>query len=109
MKNIMYGGNANFYHAPLAEYAGLLDFLAESVGPTPGVLPRSARTMARRWSRPKSSRHSAYPTAMLLPMTFPHRRRHRDRRAPPHRRDGQKAVVYIKSANYLKPETSPTL
>lgn len=39
VKNLMYGGNANFYHAPLAEYAGLLDFLAESVGADTWVLP----------------------------------------------------------------------
>ena len=72
VKNIMYGGNANFYHAPLAEYAGLLDFLAEALAPTQ-VLPSVGPDYGRGDGAGQSHQGiSAYPTAMLLPMTFPY-------------------------------------
>jgi dihydrodipicolinate synthase/N-acetylneuraminate lyase len=106
VKNIMYGGNANFYHAPLAEYAGLLDFLAESVGADTWVLPSVGPDFGKMMEQAKVIKASPYPTAMLLPMTFPYTDaglatgiRHVTDAM------GKKAVVYIKSANYLKPET----
>jgi len=106
VKNIMYGGNANFYHAPLDEYASLLDFLAESVGADTWVLPSVGPDYGKMMQQAKVIRTSPFPTAMLLPMTFPYTDaglatgiRHLTDAM------GKKAVVYIKSARYLKPET----
>jgi dihydrodipicolinate synthase/N-acetylneuraminate lyase len=106
VKNIMYGGNANFYHAPLDEYASLLDFLAESVGADTWVLPSVGPDYGKMLAQAKIIKASAYPTAMLLPMSFPYTDaglatgiRHLTDAM------GKKAVVYIKTTNYMKPDT----
>ena len=72
VKNIMYGGNANFYHVTLDEYAELLAFLESAVAADTWVLPSVGPDYGKAMSQAKIIRTSAFPTAMLLPMSFPY-------------------------------------
>lgn len=110
VRTLMYGGNANFYHVAVSEYARLLDFLAEAAGPDTWVLPSAGPDYGKAIDQAAILRSSPFPTAMLLPMTFPYTdgglatgiRRFTDAM-------GKKAVIYIKSDNYIKPETLAAL
>jgi len=110
VRSLMYGGNANFYHVPLSEYAATLDFLAETAGADTWVLPSIGPDYGKAIDQAAIIKASYFPTAMVLPMTFPFTeaglangiRRITDAMGKP-------AVVYIKSDPYLNPETVKAL
>lgn len=110
VRSLMYGGNANFYHIPLSEYAATLDFLAEAAGADTWVLPSIGPDYGKAIDQAAIIKASSFPTAMLLPMSFPFNdaglaigiRRITDAMGKP-------AVVYIKNEPYLKPETLKAL
>ncbi len=110
VRSVMYGGNANFYHIPLSEYAATLDFLAEAAGADTWVLPSIGPDYGKAIDQAAIIKASKYPTAMILPMTFPFTN---DGVAAGIRRItdamGKPAVVYIKADPYLKPETVKAL
>ena len=106
VRNVMYGGNANFYNIAVSEYARVVDFLAEAAGPDTWVLPSAGPDYGKLIDQAAILRSRAFPTAMLLPMSFPYTdagladgvRRFSDALGKP-------AVVYIKAADYLRPDT----
>jgi dihydrodipicolinate synthase/N-acetylneuraminate lyase len=106
VRSLMYGGNANFYHLAPSEYPAVLDFLAEAAGADTWVLPSAGPDYGKLVDQAAILKGRAFPTAMLLPMTFPFTdeglavaiRRFTDILAKP-------AVVYIKSDHYILPET----
>ena len=106
VKNIMYGGNANL-PCTAGRIRGPAGPFWPKRRPDTWCCPRSARTMATgAMEQAKIIKASAYPTAMLLPMTFPYTDagiatgvRH------PDRRDGQEGRRLHQVANYLKPDT----
>jgi dihydrodipicolinate synthase/N-acetylneuraminate lyase len=110
VRSLMYGGNANFYHVPLSEYAATLDFLAETADADTWVLPSIGPDYGKAIDQAAIIKASPFPTAMVLPTTFPFTdaglatgiRRITDAMGKP-------AVVYIKSDPYLKPETVKAL
>jgi len=110
VRSLMYGGNANFYHVAPSEYAQLLDFLEEASGPDTWVLPSAGPDYGKLVDQAAILKGRAFPTAMLLPMTFPFTdqglgtaiRRSTDILGKP-------AVVYIKSDHYIRPETLAAL
>lgn len=110
VRSIMYGGNANFYHIALSEYAATLDFLAEAAGADTWVLPSIGPDYGKAMDQAAFIKASAFPTAMLLPITFPFTdgglaagiRRITDKMGKP-------AVVYIKSEPYIQPDTLAAL
>ncbi|HEX9391394.1 MAG TPA: dihydrodipicolinate synthase family protein [Usitatibacteraceae bacterium] len=110
VRSVMYGGNANFYHIPLSEYAETLDFLAEAAGADTWVLPSIGPDYGKAIDQAAIIKAGKYPTAMILPMTFPFTN---DGVATGIRRItdamGKPAVVYIKADPYLKPETVKAL
>ncbi len=110
VRSVMYGGNANFYHIPLSEYAATLDFLAEAAGADTWVLPSIGPDYGKAIDQAAIIKASKYPTAMILPMTFPFTN---DGVATGIRRItdamGKPAVVYIKADPYLLPETVKAL
>jgi len=109
VRSLMYGGNANFYHIPLSEYAETIDSLGESVGHDTWLLPSVGPDYGKMIDQAAILKSRSFPTAMLLPMTFPFTdagivtgvRRFTDA-------FGKPAVVYIKAENYLKPESVAT-
>ncbi len=110
VRSLMYGGNANFYHIALSEYAATLDFLSDAAGSDTWVLPSLGPDYGKAMDQAAIIKASAFPTAMLLPISFPFTdgglatgiRRITDAMGKP-------AVVYIKSEPYIKPETLKAL
>jgi dihydrodipicolinate synthase/N-acetylneuraminate lyase len=106
VRSLMYGGNANFYNIAVSEYAAVLDFLAETAGADTWVLPSAGPDYGKLIDQAALLRSRSFPTAMLLPMSFPFTddglaigiRRFTDALDKP-------AVIYIKSDNYIKPQT----
>lgn len=110
VRSLMYGGNANFYHLPVSEYAATLDFLAEAAGADTWVLPSAGPDYGKLIDQARLLKGTAFPTAMLLPISFPFTdagladgvRRFTDAMGKP-------AVVYIKSEPYIQPDTLAAL
>jgi dihydrodipicolinate synthase/N-acetylneuraminate lyase len=110
VRTLMYGGNANFYHVAVSEYASIVDFLADTAGADTWVLPSAGPDYGKAIDQAAILRTRAFPTAMLLPMTFPFTdgglaagiRRFTDALGKP-------AVIYIKSDNYIAPQTLAAL
>jgi dihydrodipicolinate synthase/N-acetylneuraminate lyase len=106
VSTLLYGGNANFYHVGVNEYAGLLDFLSEAVSDDTWVIPSVGPDFGRAMDQAQILKSRAFPTAMLLPLSFPYTdagladgaRRFTDA-------FGKPAVMYVKTDGYLKPET----
>jgi dihydrodipicolinate synthase/N-acetylneuraminate lyase len=106
VRSVMYGGNANFYNVGVGEYARLVDFLAETAGPDTWVLPSAGPDYGKLMDQASILKSRAFPTAMLLPMSFPFTdagladgiRRFSDAISRP-------VVVYIKASDYIAPNT----
>jgi len=106
VRSVMYGGNANFYHLAVSAYAETVDMLAELAGPDTWLLPSAGPDFGKLIDQAAILRARAFPTAMLLPMTFPFTdagladgiRRFSDALGKP-------VVVYVKADPYLKPAT----
>jgi dihydrodipicolinate synthase/N-acetylneuraminate lyase len=102
VSSLMYGGNANFYHLPVREYAEAVDFLADAAGADSWVLPSVGPDYGKMIDQALILKSRSFPTAMLLPNTAPYTfeglaagiRRFTDAMGKP-------AVLYIKSDNYL--------
>jgi dihydrodipicolinate synthase/N-acetylneuraminate lyase len=102
---LLYGGNANFYNIGLHEYAGLLDQLAQLAAPRTWVIPSVGPEYGRLIDQSAVLKSRAFPTAMVLPMTFPMTpagaatglRRFAEA-------FGKPVIVYIKAEGYLTPE-----
>jgi dihydrodipicolinate synthase/N-acetylneuraminate lyase len=105
VRTLMYGGNANFYNIGLYEYADLLDFLAEAAGADTWVIPSVGPDYGKLIDQARVLRTRAFPTAMVLPLTFPATsdgaengiRRFADAL-------GKQVIVYVKAENFLTPE-----
>ena len=106
VRSLMYGGNANFYHLAPSEYASVLDFLEQAAGADTWVLPSAGPDFGKLLDQAAILKGRPFPTAMLLPMTFPFTD---DGLAAAVRRFtdilGKPAVIYVKSDNYIRPET----
>lgn len=102
--SLMYGGNANFYHLPLSEYAATVDFLAEAAGADSWVLPSVGPDYGKLIDQAAMLKGRGFPTAMLLPYSGPMTdegfalgvRRFTDALGKP-------AVIYIKNDGYVAP------
>jgi len=64
---LLYGGNANVYHLPLAEYEPLLALLADAAGPTTLVVPSAGPTYGLLLEHARMIRRHRYQTVMVLP------------------------------------------
>ena len=90
VRSVMYGGNANFYNVGLGEYARIVDMLAALAGPDTWILPSAGPDYGKMMDQAAVLRTRAFPTAMLLPMSFPvHGRWPGGWRAALHRRAGR--------------------
>jgi dihydrodipicolinate synthase/N-acetylneuraminate lyase len=106
VRTLMYGGNANFYNTAVSEYAEVLDFLEQTAGPDTWVIPSAGPDYGKMMDQAKILRERKFPAPMVLPLTFPST----DEGAT----DGirrfsdavkRQVIVYIKSTNFLQPES----
>jgi dihydrodipicolinate synthase/N-acetylneuraminate lyase len=106
VRSLMYGGNANFYHLGVSDYARTVDLLAECVGADTWLLPSVGPGYGQMIDQAAVLKSRAFPAAMLLPVSFPYTdeglaegvRRFTDAFDRP-------AVIYVKSDPYCKPAT----
>ena len=107
---LLYGGNANFYHVKLSEYADLLQMLAEVSGDDTLVIPSAGPAYGTMMDQAAAIRDTQYPTVMVLPtkavMTEPGLMtgfRHFVEAI------NRPAVLYIKEEGYISPEGAAQL
>jgi dihydrodipicolinate synthase/N-acetylneuraminate lyase len=106
VRTLMYGGNANFYHLPLSEYAATLDFLAEAAGSDSWVIPSAGADYGKLIDQAAILRARNFPTAMALPFGHPSNdsgvataiRHFSDRLGKP-------VIAYVKGMGYIEPAT----
>ncbi len=102
---IMYGGNANFFHVGVAEYAAIVDSLAESVAPGTWLIPSVGPDFGKMMDQLAILRERAFPTAMMLPpggpLTAGGGMKGIERAAE---RYGRPLILYVKSESFLAPE-----
>jgi dihydrodipicolinate synthase/N-acetylneuraminate lyase len=106
VRTLMYGGNANFYHLPLSEYAATVDFLAEAAGKDSWVIPSAGADYGKLMDAAAILRSRAFPTAMALPFDRPANdsgvatalRKFADRLGKP-------IIAYVKAMGYIEPGT----
>jgi dihydrodipicolinate synthase/N-acetylneuraminate lyase len=102
---LLYGGNANFYNIGLHEYASILDALTELVAPGTWVIPSVGPDYGKLLDQAAVLKTRKFPTAMVLPMTFPSTpggavtglRKFAEAYGKP-------IIVYVKAEGYLTPE-----
>jgi dihydrodipicolinate synthase/N-acetylneuraminate lyase len=106
VRTLMYGGNANFYHLPMSEYAETVDFLAEAAGKDTWVIPSAGADYGKLLEAAKILRTRMFPTAMALPFGHPSNdsgvatalRRFSDALGKP-------VIAYVKALGYIEPAT----
>jgi dihydrodipicolinate synthase/N-acetylneuraminate lyase len=101
---LMYGGNANFYHVGLYEYAAILEFLEQAVAADTWVIPAVGPDFGKLIDQAEVLKTRAFPTVLVLPQTFP---------ATPDGSErailrfaeafGRRVIVYLKAENFLTP------
>ena len=104
VSTLLYGGNANLYNIGMYEYGALLDMLEQTAAAESWVIPSAGPDFGKLLDQAKVLRGRAFPTAMVLPQTFP---------ATPDgsekairlfaERYGRPVIVYLKSENFLTP------
>ncbi|MCB1228889.1 MAG: dihydrodipicolinate synthase family protein [Verrucomicrobiae bacterium] len=65
---LLYGGNANFYHIALSEYAHVLAGLVEAAGENSLVIPSVGPAWGTMMDQAKILGDFEFPTVMILPM-----------------------------------------
>lgn len=101
---LMYGGNANFYHVGVSDYPALLDVLEETAPPDAWVVPSMGPDYGRLIDQARILRGTRFPTAMVLPLTFPVTPEGAEtgiRRAADAL--GRPVIAYVKNEGYLEP------
>jgi dihydrodipicolinate synthase/N-acetylneuraminate lyase len=104
VSTLLYGGNANLYNIGLYEYGALLDMLEQTASATSWVIPSAGPDFGKLLDQAQVLRSRAFPTAMVLPQTFP---------ATPDgsekairmfaERYGRPVIVYLKAESFLTP------
>ena len=107
---LLYGGNANFYHIRLSEYAATLNMLAESAAPGTEIIPSAGPSYGVSMDQAAIVRDLPFPSVMVLP--------HTGLNTPDgvatglrHFAEayGRPIVVYLKAENYLTPALTGAL
>jgi dihydrodipicolinate synthase/N-acetylneuraminate lyase len=110
IRTLLYGGNANFYHVPLAEYDQLLGMLARLAGPDTLVIPSVGPMFGTMMDQAKIVRKHNFPTLMVLPIVGPTTSRGVEEGI---RRFvdacGKPALLYIKNDGYIEVEEAAAL
>jgi dihydrodipicolinate synthase/N-acetylneuraminate lyase len=102
---LLYGGNANFYHMPLAEYDQALSMLGQLAGPDSMIVPSAGPTYALLLEHAQILRQHHFQTVMVLPQqgittSIGVANGIRDFVASV----GVPAIVYVKNDGYIEPE-----
>lgn len=101
---LLYGGNANLYNIGLYEYGALLDMLEQTASADSWVIPSAGPDFGKLLDQAQVLRGRAFPTAMVLPQTFPATPDGSERAIRLFaERYGRPVIVYLKAENFLTP------
>ncbi len=110
IRTLMYGGNANFYNLGVSDFEAAVRQLATLAGSDTWVIPSIGPEYGKAMDQVQVLRNLAYPTAMVLPLSFP---------GTPAgaaigirkiaERYGKPVIAYVKSDNYLNPADAGAL
>ncbi len=104
VSTMMYGGNANFYNIGMYEYGAILDFLEKTVARETWLIPSAGPDFGKLMDQARVLRTRAFPTAMVLPMTFPATLDGSEKAIRLFAESfGRPVIVYVKAENYLTP------
>ncbi len=104
VSTLLYGGNANFYNIGLYEYASILDFLEQTAQSTTWVIPSVGPDFGKLLDQARVLRTRAFPTAMVLPLTFPATPEGSERAIRIFAESyGRPVIIYLKSETFLAP------
>jgi dihydrodipicolinate synthase/N-acetylneuraminate lyase len=110
VSTLLYGGNANVQNWPVSVYAEWLDQLESAAGRDSWLIPSVGPDWGKMVDHAKLLSSRRYPAAMLLPMYGP---RSEEGLVAGVRdfvqKSGVKAIIYIKSDNYISPDALSTL
>jgi 4-hydroxy-tetrahydrodipicolinate synthase len=110
VSSFLYGGNANFYHLGLAEYAGVLEMMAAIAPEGAWMIPSVGPDFGKAMDQVAVLRSFPFPTAMTLPMASPTKpagvavgiRRLAEAY-------GRPIVAYMRAENYIAPRDAAAL
>ncbi len=106
VSTLLYGGNALAHHWPISQYANWLDRLEQSCGADTWLLPSVGSDGGRLVDQAAQLKSRKFPVALLLPMITP--RTEEGTMAALRRfyaECGVQLVVYIKTDNYILPQS----
>lgn len=105
VRTLLYGGNANMYHARVSEYAALLAQLMEAVSEDTTVIPSVGPAYGTMMDQARILLDFPFPTAMILPQ---HSVRTRDGMETGIRHFveaiGRPAIIYLRHDGFMTPE-----
>ena len=105
VSTLLYGGNANFYHVGLYEFALVLDCLAEAAAPGTWVIPSVGPDYGKMIDQADVMKTRAFPTAMVMPPsppTTPAGVETGVKRVA--ERFGRPVILYIKAEGQIEPD-----
>jgi len=104
VSTLLYGGNANLYNIGMYEYGALLDMLEQTASADSWVIPSAGPDFGKLLDQAKVLRGRAFPTAMVLPQTFPATPAGSEKAIRLFaERYGRPVIVYLKAENFLTP------
>jgi 4-hydroxy-tetrahydrodipicolinate synthase len=71
VSTFMFGGNANLYNMGVSEFGALCDILEAAAPPSGWMIPSIGADFGKSADQIDILRERAFPTAMLLPLSFP--------------------------------------
>lgn len=104
VSSFMFGGNANLYNMGVGEYGTLCDILEAAAPPDAWIIPSIGADFGKALDQVDILRERAFPTAMLLPLSFPSVPRGVAtglRRLA--ERYGRPLIAYVKNEGFLDP------
>ncbi len=70
VNTLLYGANANFHHIGLGEYAGILEFLEETVAANTLVIPSIGPAFGTMIAQARALKRTPFPVVAVLPASF---------------------------------------
>lgn len=106
ISTVLWGGNAQLQHWPPSRYGELLAMVEEIAAPETWVIPSAGPDYGKLLDEARVLAGTRFPCAMLLPLSAHHTPEGVERGV----RDfvqaaGMPAILYIRQAHYLSPET----
>ncbi len=106
VSTLIYGGNANLHNLPVSRFAEFLAMIEDIAAPESWAIPSIGPDYGKLVDMARILRDTAFPCAMILPMISPKTEAGiAFGISETAEIAGKPSIVYIKEANYLRPDT----